>query len=489
VLRVGTLGRLGTLDPRNTHDTTSSLIFDEIYETPFAPLIATETPAPLLFSEPLRADGGTAAMPVYSAPVRSDVLFSDGTPLTAELMVRSLAQSPDFLRHATATASGNRVVFKLTRPNPRFDVVLTNNFASIVLERAGAFLGTGPFMFERALRLAELPRLDRLTLIRNPKYRNAVDADQIVFATYPAGANGGTELLLEGAKKGEYDFTYSLTSVDAAALRGYPFVPSISTGNATGILYFNTSRAPLDDVNVRKAIAHAVDRRAIAESTYDRNPLAYVAAGLLPPLMGRDANGLQFDLGKARSFAAAAGTKMPKRLSLTLIWSPRPYMPNPKRAGELLRDQLAVIGIELELITPRDRPDYFDRSTRGNYDLLLSGWIADTADPADFVDALLMSHSVPSPTNSTAMSNNLSRHASPAMDAAIERYRSEPTAANRAEMMNLIWQEAPLLPIIYGQAVAICSRNISGFQHSVLGRCSLSNLRVRPPLGVVPRTP
>ncbi len=483
VLRVGAIARLATLDPRRTHDTVSSLILDEIFETLFTPPLGSEAPTPQLVTDPLRKEPGATDRPVYSAELRSDVVFSDGTPMTPQHVAASLNSAADFARQATVEVRGARLFFTLARPNPRFDLVLTNTYTHIVLERGGTLVGSGPFMFPSQMRMADVPRMDRITLIRNPHFnRKPVDIDEVVFTTYAASTGGGTEVLLDAARRGEIDFTYSLTSVDAISLRGYPFVPSISTGNATGILYFNSSRPSLDDVQVRKAFAHAIDRKAIAESTYDRNPLAYVASNLLPPLLARDSSLLGFDLTRAKAFAAAAGSRMPKKVSLVMVWSPRPYMPNPRRAGELIREQLAAIGVEVELIATRDRVDYAERVERNNYDMLLAGWIADTSDPSDFFEALLASYSIPSRTNNTATSNNVSRFSSPAMDAALARFRAEPTDANRASIVALLAAEAPLLPVIYGQAVAVCSRNVSGFQHSALGRVSLAGLKMRPPV-------
>ncbi len=485
VLRVGAIARLATLDPRRTHDTVSSLILDEIFETLFAPPLGSEPPTPQLVTAPLRKEPSSPDKPVYSVELRRDILFSDGTPMTPQHVALSLNASADFARQARVEVRDSRIFFHLTHPNARFDLVLTNTYTHIVLERGGLLLGSGPFMFSGQLRLADVQRLDRVTLVRNPFYnRKPVDIDAIVFATYAASSDGGTEVLLEAAKKGEIDFTYSLTSVDAMSLRGYPFVPSISTGNATGILYFNTSRPPLDEVQVRKAFAHAIDRRAIAESTYDRNPLAYIASNLLPPLLARDPNLLGFDLTKAKSFAAAAGSRMPKKVTLVMVWSPRPYMPNPRRAGELIREQLGAIGVEVELVATRDRNEYAERVQRNAYDMLLAGWIADTSDPSDFFEALLASHAIPSASNSTATSNNVSRYSSKAMDAALQRYRAEQTDQNRAAIVALLAEEVPLLPLIYGQAVAVCARTISGFQHSVLGRVSLAGLKMRTPVAV-----
>ncbi len=478
VLRVGALSRLGTLDPREANDTISTMILNEIFESPYIAPNGPEAPELRLFTTVLRAESA-GSKPVYSAQIQSAIRFSDGTPLTSEIFARSLMSSQDFKEHASAEARGDRIFFTLTRPNPRFDLVLTTNFSSIVLDKAGSLIGTGPFMFPHQASLGQLQRLDTFTLVRNPHYGKPVEIDEIRFKIYPASSGGGTEMLLEAAKRGEIDFTYSLTSVDAAALQGYPFVPSIGTGNATGVLHFNTTKPALNTALVRRALAYAIDRRKIAEATYEKNPLAYTAATLLPTLMGRDRVVFSYDPAKAKALAIEAGASMPKRLSLVILWSPRPYIPNPKRAGELIRDQLAAIGVTVDLVVPKDRSDYFDHVRRGSYDLLLGGWIADTADPADFLESLLSSRSVPSATNRTATTNNQSRWSHPPMDEGLTRFRAEPNETNRAEVMRILVEEAPLVPLIYGQAVAVYGRQVRGFRASALGHVSLAALQMR----------
>lgn len=479
VLRVGVLSRLGTLDPRQANDTISSMILNEVFESPYGAPNGTEAPEPQLFTEALRREQQSSDSSVYSAELRKGIVFSDGTPLTAAAVVRSLMSSRDFVDQATAEVRSDRIYFTTSRPNPRFDLVLTTNFSSIVLEKGSSLIGTGPFMLPGAASLAQLQRQETLTLVRNPHFRRPIDLDEIRVTIYPASSGGGTETLLEAARRGEIDFTYSLTSVDAAALQGSPFVPSISTGNATGLLHMNTSRATLRDPEVRRAIGLAIDRRAIAEATYHRNPLAYVASGLLPPLMGRDRQAFSFDVAKAKKLAGELAGRMPGKLSLVLLWSPRPYLPNPKRTGEMIRDQLGGLGIAVELITPADRNQYFDYIHRGEYDLLLGGWIADTADPADFYEAILLSRAIPAAGNQTAVANNLSRWVHAPMDEALARYRSDPSEANRAAITAILIDQVPFVPLVYGQAVAVYARHVRGFRASALGRVSLASLSLQ----------
>src|SRR5581483_3260400 len=447
------------------------------FERPFHQPLGNEPPEPNLFTSPLVAEGSGGR--TWMGTLRSGITFSDGTAMTAQIVAKSLNGSPNFSRQATAEASGERILFRLNKPNARFDLVLAANYSSIVLEKPGWLAGSGAFMFSSITTAPQVQKLDRVTLIRNPHYRNKVDLDEIVFIAYPMSATGGRDNLLEAARKGEIDFTYSLTSVDAAALRGSPFVPWISNPNSTSFLQLNVTKPALSDVNVRRAISYAIDRRAIAESMYERNPLAYIASSILPPIMGRDQQTFSFDPAKAKQYADAAGSAMPKQLSLLLLWTSRPYMPNPAKAGELIREQLATIGIHVTFTTPKSPAEYFDAIDRGSYELLMGGWIADTVDPADFFEATLASYSIPGIGKDTPTDNNASRWANAGMDALLDKFRAEPADANRAAILKMVIDEAPLVPLIYGQSVAVYSHSVMRFRASALGRCQLSNLQLR----------
>lgn len=478
ILRVGALARLGTMDIRLADDSVSGMILNEIFETPYSAPVGSEAPVPLLFAEGLKRDPSSdAARPVYSAAVRPGVVFSDGTPLTAAIFRDSLTKVDDVRARTDVDAIGDRVVFRLKGANPRFDLFLTQTFCAAVLEKGGRLLGTGPMMFPEGASQSQLLAANPLRLVRNPRHREEISLDGIDFAAFPASTGGGTEVLLDATKRGEIDFTLSLTSVDAAELTGHPFLPSISTGNATGLLHFNTEKSMFADREVRRAIAWAIDRREISHRTYEKNPLAFVAGSLLPPLMARERDDLGHDPKRAKAAAAALGAKLPKRASLLVTWSPRPYLPNPKAAAEVVIANLKELGIAVDPVQPRDRADFFDRLKRGNFELALAGWIADTSDPADYLEALLASSQIPDPAKVTASSNNLSRFRNAAMDAALVAFRGEPTDAHRREVIRVISEEAPLVPLIHGQAVAVYGRHVAGFRPSPLGRSSLSKLR------------
>jgi ABC-type transport system substrate-binding protein len=122
--------------------------------------------------------------------VRPAIVFSDGTPLTAELVARSLSRA-DVVKEAAAVQSrDDKVVFTLKAPNPRFDLLLTLKQCSVVLDKGMDLLGTGPYM------PAPGAGLDALRLVRNPRYRGQAPIDEVQFKVYPANRDGKPEELL-----------------------------------------------------------------------------------------------------------------------------------------------------------------------------------------------------------------------------------------------------------------------------------------------------
>ena len=114
-------------------------------------------------------------------------------------------------------------------------------------------------------------------------------------------------------------------------------------------------------------------------------------------MMSQWRDGLKFDLQEAGSQLAAAELGDLPPLKMMVMFGPRPYLSQPQAVARYVADQLGKLGLEVELETTRDSEDYFRRVTRGDYDLALTGWIADTLDPIDFLESCLAARAIPSP--------------------------------------------------------------------------------------------
>jgi ABC-type transport system substrate-binding protein len=468
VVRVGLLSAVSKIDPRESADSISDLVLGQMFDAPYAIVTGGLQVRPLLF-EPLRAEGRLQ----FSAAVRPGVKFSDGTPLTAELAARSLRGAKILHNKTSVEVRGDRVWFTLAAPNPRFDLTLTQSNTAIVLDRGTQLLGTGPFTFEQRPNLRLLQSATSFRLVRNPHHAEKNGVDEVEFRVFPADEDGVPRALVDALRRGEVDVTTSLTLADLTASHLPGIAPSLQPGNSTGFLVFNCERRVLANVDVRRALALAIDVHEVAARSFDKNPAAFIAVNLLPPMMGRASGVPPMDVEEAKRLLDASGAK-PGRLTLLVPWAPRPYMPKPLPAAQAVQKQLARVGIAVELRETKTSEEFFGDLVRGNYDLALAGWIADTPDPADFFEALLWS-------KMCGLENHHSNHSRwrhAGMDAALARFREEPTEEHKREIHRIIRDEAPLVPLVYGQSVVVHSRRMRNVSVSATGVITLSGITV-----------
>jgi ABC-type transport system substrate-binding protein len=450
-LRIGVLSAPGSMDPRQAGDTITALVLEQIFETPYTvtPNGSTE---PWLFAEKLRQDRG-GDTPIYSAPVRPGIVFSDGTPLTAELAASSLSRTKALFGRAKVTVADDRVVFTLSGPSPRFEMVLTQWNTAVVLERGGNYFGTGPYVLDPGATIQSMKQAGLSHLRRNPRYWNKAHIDELLFAVYSPEADGTPLRLIDAAKRGEIDLTLNLSVNEVAKYGITGYMPMQLPSNSTSILYFNSQKAPLTDVTLRRAIQHAIDTTPIAQINYERNHLAFTAADIIPPLMGKAIGTIERrDRELLRKYP-----NRPSRLTLVVPWTPRPYILKPLLSAEEIKRQLGAYGILVELIVTKSAEDFFSTLARGEYDMALAGWVADNPDPAEFYESLL--HSAQVSTRHQYLSN-LARWNKREMDDALVAYRADPSSANRKVITDMIEDEAILVPLVYGASTAIRSRKV-----------------------------
>jgi ABC-type oligopeptide transport system substrate-binding subunit len=151
------------------------------------------------------------------------------------------------------------------------------------------------------------------------------------------------------------------------------------------------------------------------------------------------------------------------------MWGPRPYLPQPKPTVDVLTRQLGEIGIQVEVVSTTDSLDYGRRADAGDYDMVLSGWMADTPDAYDFLAATLHSHSIPVPGRPNASANNMCRYASARMDELLERYRKAGSPEVLDAVMQQLADDIPLCPLFYGPSIVVHSWRLREVELSNVG--------------------
>jgi ABC-type transport system substrate-binding protein len=451
-LRVGVLSPIRDLDPiGGGTELSSSVLLAQIYDTPYDAAQGGGY-EPALFARPLSQESEG----VYSAPVRGDRHFSDGSPLTAAAIAESLEASGRLAGIGRAEASDDRVVFHLGDSSlQRLESILaTSPVAKAV---GGRFLGTGPYM------LADGSTPERTRLVRNPHSPTDPDLDEVVFVTYPPDASGSPEALIQAIGDGEVDFTNALSREDLSRLKLVRkwFEPGVGTA----ILYLNTER--LGDEQLRRGIALAIDRAELAKASYP-NPLAFTAAGLLPPMLGSMRDSLSHD-PKQAGIAIGRAAERPSSLTMLVIWGPRPYLPHPRQTAQAIADALGKVGLDVRIQQAADAGEYFRRIARGDYDMALTGWISDTPDSGDFLASILHSREIPAADRRIVTEGNLAHYRSADMDAALDAYRRNPGAGTMAKVQEILDREVPLVPLMYGPTIFVYSPRVTTFQPSPIG--------------------
>lgn len=266
-------------------------------------------------------------------------------------------------------------------------------------------------------------------------------------------------------KSGAIDIAVNLASDDLAAVESDPNleVATAESNLNVGYLAFHQANEPFDDVLVRKAVAHAIDKQAIVEAFYAG--LGTPATQFLPPsLWGRaeDIEPYGYDPERAKELLAEAG--FPDGFETELWYMPvsRPYYPGPQDIATAMAAYLADVGIQAELKTV-DWGTYLDQYDDGEYPMYMLGWSADYADPDNFLYTFFGPGSAP---------DQLGWNNQEVFDL-LNQARAATTQEARAELYaqaaKIIHEEAPSLPIAHNSVLNATRTGIEGFYPSPLG--------------------
>ncbi len=310
---------------------------------------------------------------VHSFRLRSGVRFHDGAPFSAETVRFSFerAVAPDSTNAqrqifapiaSIATPDPLTVVITLKQPTANFLYGLAWGDAVIVSPATAAAnrtnpVGTGPFRFVR------WNRGDRLELARFDDYWGPKPALARATFRFISDPQAQVASLLAG----DVDAQTNLAAPEAVPqLRASPRL-SVSFGKTEGevILATNNGRPPFDDLRVRQAIAHVLDRKTIALGVYGFN-VDLIGSHFSPlhPAYVDLTNTYAVDLARAKALLAQAGH--PNGFSCTLKLPPPAYA---RRSGEIIAALLGQIGINAR-IEQLEFPQWLERVFRGrDFDL------------------------------------------------------------------------------------------------------------------------
>ncbi len=309
--------------------------------------------------------------------LRQGVRFHSGRPFNAEAARSGLLASVKhlgigFLRIETVTVVGEYTIdIHTTIPMPVLPEWLTHQVTFIAnVDQEGAIVpdGTGPFEFYSIDAGVEF------VVVRNEDYwGEAPKLDRITFKVIPDHTTRVIALLA-----GEVDFITTVPLPDIRRLDKDPEITIYPVVRAwIRNIAFTLFKEPVNDVLVRRAINHAIDREVITDVLLDG--MGKVAHNFVIPQMPwsiyhDEPEGFPFDPEKARRLLAEAGWTdtdgdgivdkdgKPFRISMILTVA----IPETLPIAEAVQGMLREVGIDLELLV-LEGGLFFERSAAGTH--------------------------------------------------------------------------------------------------------------------------
>ncbi|TAG28378.1 MAG: peptide ABC transporter substrate-binding protein, partial [Verrucomicrobia bacterium] len=232
----------------------------------------------------------------------------------------------------------------------------------------------------------------------------------------------------------------------------------------------NVTRPPLNDVRIRRALALAIDRQAIADTVLragQEPALSFTPpyAGFVPTVT------LDGDLAEARRLLAEAGFPEGRGLK------PIELLYNTSEAHKSIAEAVqqmwkTKLGVDV-VLRNEEWKVYLDSQDNLNFDLSRSGWIGDFPDPHTFLDMW-----------KTGGGNNDTGYANPAYDQLLATALEAPDEAGRfaiyQQLDAMLTRDVPVIPLYYYKSTFLISPKVQGCVPNIIdnrhwARISLSD--------------
>jgi peptide/nickel transport system substrate-binding protein len=407
--------------------------------------------------------------------LQEGVTFHDGTSFDAEAVKYNLDRA---LTLDTSTVKADLAMIEAVEVTGPLEVTISFNRpdASLVLilaDRAGMMVsptaaeelgpdfgrnpvGTGPFTF------VEFVDNDRLVLAKNPDYwQDGKPYLDGLTVRYLSDAQAATNAISTGQAEVALKIRPEQAEVP---IDGLDFVVHPSLG--TDLCYFNFSKPPFDDPDVRRAAMLAVDRDALNQAhTLGRGE---PATQVFPPgYWAADdsrTDAITYDPEAARQLLADAGVADGVEVRGLTYNGPGQAM-----KAEIIQAQFAEVGIEMSIETMEVGTATSTFFENLSYDLYCASW-SGRPDPSQTANSLFAADTF----------YNAGNYDSPGMTEALEAAGASADPAERAtafaEIVRISQDDALLLPLVHQPDITAVHQDVGGFVPNLYGKPDISFL-------------
>ncbi|WP_319371838.1 peptide ABC transporter substrate-binding protein [uncultured Ilyobacter sp.] len=341
-------------------------------------------------------------------------------------------------------------------------------------------VSNGPFV------ISEYEPSSRIVLLPNENYWNKenVKLDKIIFEEIVDQTTA-----LTAYENGEVDVLREVPQQDIPRLQLEDSTFSIAPFLGTYYYIFNVDKEPTNNVNVRKALTYAIDRKSITEQVAKGGQLP--ATGFVPTGLfdseGKDfrATGGDFgisvtaDIAKAKEYLAKAGYPDGKGFpKITIIYN---TSEGHKAIAEAIQEMWKKnLGIDVELMN-QEWAVFQDTRHVGNFEIARAGWIGDYADPMTFLD-MWTSYSGNNDAQWKWTTDKNKFASNKEYDSLIEK--SKVTQGTERDALlykaeKILMDEMITMPIYYYTGPIMVKEYVTGWERDILGTWYFGNTEIQ----------
>lgn len=321
-------------------------------------------------------------------------------------------------------------------------------------------MGTGPYKF------IEWGSGEKIELVAFDNYFEG--RPKIDTLTYRAINENSSRLA--ALETGEVDIAYGIDAIDSGVVANNENLQLISQPTtSTEYITFNTTKAPFDNKDFRKAVNYALNKQSMSDSIFMGK--AKVANSIINPnVFGHSdaVEGYPYNVEKAKEYLAKSGIKNP---SFTLFVNDSTTR---IQLAQIIQANLKEIGIDMKIET-LEWGAYLQRTAQGEHQALLGGWVSGTSD-ADIVLFPLL-HSA-----SHGGAGNRAFYTNKEFDKIVDQARLVSTPEERKALFmkaqEILQEEAPLGILLYKNENIGLNKKVKGFKYDATTMHNLKNLYI-----------
>ena len=241
-------------------------------------------------------------------------------------------------------------------------------------------------------------------------------------------------------------------------------------------LAFNFQNAVIQDEQVRRAIAQAINRQRIIKTIYHNT--ATVANNIIPNISwASSVNTPDFAYDFNPSEAKKVLQDKQLHLNMWVLNEEQVYNPAPLKTAELIKEDLNNVGVNVTIrsVTRTFLIDQLNKKSE-NYDMILTGWLAGNLDPDSFMRPILS-------CNSASEMTNLSNWCDEDFDQLMDKALDSPNLWERAHAYNqaqeLILSKLPIVPLANMKRVLVVNSRVRHIEMNPFGSLNFSTLSLR----------